>query len=260
MGSFDRSLFPFQLAGEPALRRSQFVDFGLDITPSVARSLNDKFAFEAPARINNAAFRDGSRIGAFSYCKDGSFYSTTVGRYCSIAGSVNVGQFNHPMNWLSTNPFQYQRTFKIATGAHFPDKQSYDALVADPECQRRAAAAVRTHTTIGNDVWIGHGAIVIAGVTIGDGAIVAAGAVVTKDVPPYAIVGGIPAKVIKYRFAPQIVKQLVELKWWRFAAWDLAAVPFFDVEAAVAQVRAGRFAEYAPGYIELKGGLLNLES
>lgn len=67
---------------------------------------------------------------------------------------------------------------------------------------------------IGNDVWIGANAIILQGVTIGDGAIIAAGAVVTKDVPPYAIVGGVPAKVIKYRFSDEVILKLLQIKWW----------------------------------------------
>ncbi len=67
---------------------------------------------------------------------------------------------------------------------------------------------------IGNDVWIGYGALIVGGVTIGDGACIGAGAIVTKDVPPYAIVGGVPAKVLKYRFPEQIIAKLLDEKWW----------------------------------------------
>src|SRR5699024_8636000 len=72
-------------------------------------------------------------------------------------------------------------------------------------------------TTIGNDVWIGHGAIIQAGITVGDGAVIASNAVVTKDIPPYAIVGGIPAKIIKYRFSDEMIAAMSQIAWWD---WD----------------------------------------
>ena len=70
---------------------------------------------------------------------------------------------------------------------------------------------------IGNDVWMGRNTTVMDGVTIGDGAVIATGAIVTKDIPPYAIAGGIPAKVIKYRFSPELINRLLEIKWWNFS-------------------------------------------
>ena len=85
--------------------------------------------------------------------------------------------------------------------------------------------------TIGHDVWIGHGVIVVGNVTVGNGAILAAGAVVTKDVPPFAIVGGVPAKLIKYRFKPSIIAEIEKLQWWNRSFEDMAALkPLFFKE------------------------------
>lgn len=252
--------FPFILSIDPGECRSQFTDFGLDVTQSAAKGIRSKFSFEAPARINNAAMRDGSSIGAFSYCKDGCITATSIGRYCSIAGSVNIGQFDHPTTWLSTNPFQYQRSFKIATGMYFPYKTVYDENNVTSECQRLAATAVRTTTHIGNDVWIGHGVIIIAGVTIGNGAIIAAGAVVTKDVPDYAVVGGVPARIIKYRFSTEVIERLKVLRWWNYASWDLAGIPFYDVNNAIEllEMRINNgLKPYAPGFLRVEDGCLN---
>ena len=119
-----------------------------------------------------------------------------IGKYCSIgSGAVFMmaGNQGHRMDWVSTFPFYFQANiFKKSINAY---EKSGD-------------------TRIGNDVWIGSEAMIMAGVTIGSGAVVAARAVVTKDVPPYAIVGGNPAQVIKYRFDETSIRRLLKLKWW----------------------------------------------
>ncbi len=86
------------------------------------------------------------------------------------------------------------------------------------------------HVTIGNDVWTGHNVNVMAGVNVGDGAVIAAGSVVTKDVPPYAIVGGVPATVIRYRFGERTIERLLRLKWWELELSQLSGLPFRDVD------------------------------
>jgi acetyltransferase-like isoleucine patch superfamily enzyme len=119
----------------------------------------------------------------------------TIGKFCSIAENVTIfiGGY-HRTDFISTYPFH----------AAFNDVQVMDNLVHG------------FHTVIGNDVWIGADVIIMAGVTIGDGAIIATGAVVTKDVEPYAIVGGNPAKLIKKRFEEDQITQLLEIKWWNW--------------------------------------------
>jgi acetyltransferase-like isoleucine patch superfamily enzyme len=137
---------------------------------------------------------------------------TSIGSFCSIGHDVKLGVGKHPVNWLSTHSFQYK------TEGAFSMLKTFTIAVP---------------VKIGNDVWIGTGAIILDGVNIGDGAIVAAGAVVTKNVPPYAVVGGVPAKVIKYRFSAEIIVELLALKWWELDDNIIAALPFDNVEECI---------------------------
>ena len=197
------------------------------------------FVAEAPSRIDaRIMMRDGF-IGAYSYVREGARvgpWVSSIGRYCSIAPGVAIGDGDHPLDWLSTHPFQ--------KGASF----WFDGEV--PKSFHRAPRPSRPRTLIGNDVWIGANAILLPDRLVGDGAVIAAGAVVTRDVPPYAVVAGVPARIIRYRFPPDIIRQLQELRWWRFSADALAPVPFDTITAAIATIRrmeaAGELTEFAP--------------
>ena len=101
-------------------------------------------------------------------------------------------------------------------------------------------------TEIGNDVWIGEHATIKAGVKIGDGAIVASGAVVTKDVPPYAIVGGVPARLIRMRFGEDTVKRLLASRWWRYSHTQLSAVDITDPGAVLKEIESGSLSAAVP--------------
>jgi acetyltransferase-like isoleucine patch superfamily enzyme len=162
------------------------------------------------------------QIGDYSYLGPGCNVSdATVGKFCSIASEVYIGLGTHPLEpFTSTHPIFYQR-------GPFPKWNFAD----------RNYRSGYVHTTVGNDVWIGLRAAIRDGVTVGDGAVIGASAVVTRDVPPYAIVAGVPARVIRYRFTPSIIQSLLELKWWdRDQEWLRANwLKFHDVERLLSE-------------------------
>jgi hypothetical protein len=162
-------------------------------------------------------------MGDYSYiCNDGDVIYTTIGRFCSIASAVRINPGNHPLNRAALHHFTY-RSASFDLGDDDPDFFDW----------RR-----ESQVTIGNDVWIGHGAIIMPGVTIGDGAAIGSGAVVTKDVASYAIVAGVPAKPLRNRFDDATCAKLAQLKWWDW--------PHDVIKARMADFRAldaGAFAE-----------------
>ena len=150
------------------------------------------------AKINSGATIVDSRIGRYTYtCYDDEIVNCEIGQFCSISDDVIIGGAEHPIEWVSTSPV-FQNVKHSGPKKRFA-KIEFDGI---------------PRTVIGNDVWIGKRAIIKAGVKISDGAVVGAGAVVTKDVPPYAIVAGIPAKIIKYRFDDDTIAKLLSVRWW----------------------------------------------
>jgi acetyltransferase-like isoleucine patch superfamily enzyme len=182
---------------------------------------------EAPVKLNGHLVMRGS-CGAFSYIGSGSRMASglkSIGRYCSFGQGVIIGDSNHSMSSLSTHQFQWGQSgvFKL-----WSKKLDFDFL---------RPAEKQKFVNIGNDVWIGSNSMIMRGVNVGDGAVIAAGSVVTKDVPPYAIVGGVPAKIIRYRFSEKIIINLMTLKWWRYEADSLLGVDFNNIEKAIDQIK-----------------------
>lgn len=127
-------------------------------------------------------------------------FHCTIGKYCSISYGVTIGAPEHNYTRPSTHQFIYEPRYGL-----FEE----DTIVREEKFNQPVS--------IGNDVWIGCNSTILRGVSVGNGAIVAANAVVTKDVPPYSIVAGVPARVIKYRFSQEIIDRLLSLQWWN---WD----------------------------------------
>lgn len=160
--------------------------------------------FRQPASIYTRDLLNarGFEIGEYSYGKPtvlhwGEKSTLRIGKFCSIADDVTIFLGgNHRVDWVTTYPFSVLHQ-------NFPNATS---LEGHP--------ATKGDVVIGSDVWIGQGVKILSGVKVGHGAVLAAGSVVTKDVEDYEMVGGNPAKHIKYRFAPEIIAELLKIRWW----------------------------------------------
>lgn len=159
-------------------------------------------------KVGNHCTIDNSTVGLQSYIADFAMVNnTTIGKYCSVGPGFKSGLGSHPHNFISTSPYFYN----TMNTSPEPLYQEYE------------------RTWIGNDVWIGANVFIKDGVTVGDGAIIAAGAVVLKDVDAYAIMGGIPAKVIRYRHDAATIDTLKKIKWWdRDTQWIVSNISTFQ--------------------------------
>jgi len=169
--------------------------------------------FEGPSNCS-AYFHSGLpfKLGAFSGLVGGVVHAM-IGRYCSIAAGAMIGLGDHPTDRLTTSWLGY-----------FPEANNWRNIVHAGAVPYVEAPPFETQraVVIGNDVWIGANAFIRGGVTIGDGAVIAGGAVVVKDVAPYQIVGGNPARVIRSRFETSIIDKLIALQWWRYSYFEIA--------------------------------------
>lgn len=173
--------------------------------------------FPAKNLANNSVYIDEFTYGNPEIKSWGEKSILQIGKFCSIADKVTIflgGE--HRSDWVSTYPF-----------STFLNEYSY--IEGQPKS--------KGNVIIGNDVWIASGVTILSGVTIGDGAIIGCNSLVSKYVSPYAIVGGNPAKVIRYRFEENIIKELLEIKWWNWQLQDIEkAVPLLansDIETFI---------------------------
>lgn len=168
------------------------------------------------ARVGRGCKLLASSVGRYSYIGSGTVLThTRIGGFCSVASGCRIGLAEHTLAYLSNSP--------LFTSPHNGTGATWCAESCFEEYR-----PVR----IGNDVWIGAGVLVRGGVEIGDGAVVGAGAVVTHDIPPYAVACGVPARVIRFRFPPEVVGRLCRLRWWDAPEERLrSAVELFRTDA-----------------------------
>lgn len=172
--------------------------------------------------INANSIIDAVNIKRFSYIgPKGQFSQVDIGAFCSIGAECICGSGEHPIDYVSSHPVFFSRGRQC--GITFAQKDCFEE---------------RSKIVIGNDVWIGTRVFIRDGVSIGDGAVIAAGAVVVSDIPPYAIAGGVPAKLIKYRFSEAEIEQLLEIKWWE---WD---------ERSLREAQTNIACNNMPGFLE----------
>ncbi len=177
------------------------------------------------AKVGTGSNCIGVQMGRYSYIgKNNSVANTTIGSFCSIASYCAIGGGAHPLNMVSTSPVFYQG--RNGFNKHFSS----------------IPAEVNKKVEIGNDVWIGEAVFINDGVKIGTGAVIGAHSVVTKDVPPYAIIAGAPAKILRYRFDEDTIQRLLDSKWWEWSDERLAMEDFSSPEKLLASIgREGKF-------------------
>ncbi|OBX76601.1 hypothetical protein A9308_08025 [Moraxella atlantae] len=189
----------------------------------------DYIFFDASLRLEPYCSFMGHRtlcsMGSFSYSWSGLPTWLKVGRYCSIAAGLKFMGERHPYERISSSSFTYDGNFVIMS--RYLEDNGYTDFAVEP------TQTALNNARFGNDVWIGEGVTLANGIQIGDGAIVAANSHVVKDVPAYAIVGGNPAKLIKYRFSEDVIARLLRVKWWNYSFVNFDHKAFLDPVTAL---------------------------
>ena len=191
---------------------------GIDLSNGLYLAPEMSIDLESPVSLHKIDLNTRSgiipRIGAHTYIRSGCHFAAfqEIGRFCAIGPSLRCGDVNHPLNLVSTHPFAYRH--------RSPDG---------------AVRKIKAPPQIGHDVWIGSNVIILSGVKIATGAVIAAGAVVCKDVAPYEIVGGVPARHIRFRFSAEIIEKLLATEWWNYEPKDLQNFDFSSPEAFIEQ-------------------------
>ena len=183
-------------------------DIRVNVDPTTSTKLPEApFGFEAFTNHSRSGFMP---LGSYSYSHSFVREISEIGRYCSIGANLKVVQNTHPLDRVSSSPVFYSpRKLREWGTSSYTSEHVVDFEPED------------TPATIGHDVWIGDDVRLRSGIHIGTGAVIAAGSIVTRDVEPYAIVAGIPAKLVRYRFDKPLIKKLLATKWWQYTPNDL---------------------------------------
>ena len=233
-------------SGIKSLLKKNNIAFSLDLSQERLKD-NDVINFSSTLVLENyigiCAGTNICSIGSYSYT-----YSTVdpllkIGRYTSISRGLQFFGFGHPIERVSTSPFTYKPFPNFLLLKPYLDKK----VVFNNE--RYQGQGGGQGIEIGNDVWIGQNVTIKYGVKIGDGAVVAANSVVTKDVPPYAVYGGVPAKLIKYRFDEELIQKFLNVKWWNYDITDLNGFHFENPNIFLDNLSKTQLENYKPNII-----------
>lgn len=180
----------------------QYVRFKNPSCAIHANALAKNVQFGKHVTIEPGCYFAAKKIGKYSFVGINSYVdksTESIGSFCSIAMNAKISLQNHPHEWISTHPFTYRKKYGFV-----PENIDIDGVNTKK-------------TIIGNDVWIGASVTILAGVSVGDGAIIGANSLVTKDIEPYSIVSGTPARHIRYRFEADMITKIQQSQWWN---WD----------------------------------------
>lgn len=214
---------------------------------------NEKLIIETPIRVGGGEIYC-TLIGAFTYVNQNAYILNTerIGRFCAIAYNVTIGAHEHSLHSLSPHIIfpDYDSEWTYGFSGYELDNPSIQIIRKEQSNELKNKRTVK----IGNDVWIGCNSIILRGVTIGDGAVIAAGSVVTTDIDPYAIVGGNPARLIRYRCSETQKRKLEKTKWWKYGPNIIKGCDISKIDETINVIEnriKNGFAEYKPELLYL---------